>query len=376
MPDSAGTNIRPTNFHINRPVHGSIKPSELRSLGLNPAEVLDFSASINPLGPPLALQSELQKVDLTTYPDPECLKLREAIGQHLDIDPSLIFVGNGSTEIIHLIARLYLGHEPGGPESVFILTPTYDEYRGASELMRSKIISLDCEPNPPFSWDWDTVFKTIRIQKPALTFLCNPNNPTGVYTERDDITKLASTLADVGGILVIDEAYANFVEGRWESESLTQYGNVILLRSMTKDYALTGLRLGYSIASPEITKMLASLQPDWSVNSLAQVAGIVALTDNNYLINSRQAIKDIKTYLISELESQGFNIPIPNANFILVETKDAHKLRTQLLMKGIVVRDCTSFGLPNYVRVGIRKLQDCKQLVVSMQELINDGFEY
>jgi histidinol-phosphate aminotransferase len=145
---------------------------------------------------------------------------------------------------------------------------------------------------------------------------------------------------------------------------------------MTKDYALAGLRLGYSVASPEITKMLASLQPDWSVNSLAQAAGIVSLADNDYLISARQTIEDIKMYLISELESQGFIVPVTNVNFVLVETNDAHKLRTQLLSKGIVVRDCTSFGLPNYIRIGIRKLQDCEKLVLSMQELIDVGFEY
>ena len=381
MRDSANTdirptNVRPTNFHVNKPVHGSIKPSELRTLGLTSSEILDFSASINPLGPPQALQAELAKVDLSAYPDPECLKLREAIGEHLDIDPSLVFVGNGSTEIIHLTTRLYLSYGSSNPESVLILTPTYGEYRGASELMRSKVISLDCESTPPFSWNWNNVYETIGIHKPALTFLCNPNNPTGVYTNRDDITKLASTLSDIGGILVIDEAYANFVEDRWESEPLTQRGNVILLRSMTKDYALAGLRLGYSVASPEITKMLASLQPDWSVNSLAQAAGIVSLADNDYLISARQTIEDIKMYLISELESQGFIVPVTNVNFVLVETNDAHKLRTQLLSKGIVVRDCTSFGLPNYIRIGIRKLQDCEKLVLSMQELIDVGFEY
>lgn len=356
---------------VSRPVHGGVRPAQLRALGLDPADVLDFSASVSPIGPPPGLWDALRRVDLTAYPDPECLELREALARHHDTDIDRILVGNGSTELIHLLARAFIPSEPrAGGSSVLQLTPTYGEYAGASFLAGSQVIGIDACRESAFSWDLEQVTETLHERRPALVFLCNPNNPTGVYLGRDEVTCLAKAAHSAGSLLVLDEAYLNFVEERWDSLPLLDgaaAGSVVLLRSMTKDYALTGLRLGYCLAGPDSISRLAKLQPDWSVNGLAQVAGLVALDDAAYLPAARKAVRDSKDFLTESLNRLGFRVLPSAANFMLVEVGDGSEWRDKLMTDGIFVRDCVSFGLPDCIRVGIRALPDCHRLVEAVK---------
>lgn len=423
-----------------RPVHGGIKPAELRTLGLKPEDVLDFSASISPIGPPEGIWDAMRRVDLTAYPDPQCLELREAIVRYLSENSSLssignayslsqataaapspikgegqdggefsevsaislerILVGNGSTELIHLLARAYLSPPRSGTtNTAFLLTPTYGEYEGACRLVGASISSLKTQLNtgqPPspligvgahgraptqdggdspkagrvgFLWDLEEASQRIAAERPSLVFLCNPNNPTGLYLQRAEVESLAGAVTSAGGLLVLDEAYVSFVDQAWDSLSLLKWDNVVLLRSMTKDYALTGLRLGYSLASVEVTARLASWQPDWSVNGLAQAAGVAALADVSYLPRARQAVAQSKEYLTVQLTALGFTVMPSAANFLMVQVGEAAALRDKLMRRGFFVRDCASFGLPDYIRIGIRALPDCQRLVQAVTEV-------
>ncbi|MCH9016616.1 MAG: aminotransferase class I/II-fold pyridoxal phosphate-dependent enzyme, partial [Chloroflexi bacterium] len=136
-----------------------------------------------------------------------------------------------------------------------------------------------------------------------------------------------------------------------------------------KDYAQTALRLGYALASEDVVSRLRDYQPDWSVNGLAQKAGVSALEDAGYIPRAREAVFKAKEYLYNELGALGLNVPRSEANFILVKVGDAAKWRSLLLSKGMVVRDCTSFGLPEYVRLGIRSMADCQRLAAAMAEV-------
>ena len=359
-----------------RPVHGGIRPAQLRALGLDPAEVLDFSASVSPLGPPPGLWDALQQVDLTAYPDPECLELREALAQHHGTGINQILVGNGSTELIHLLARAFLAPPRQWCKNFALeMGPTYGEYAGAGMLAGVGVAGLLARRERGFRWNLAQARMTIARQRPSLVFLCNPNNPTGVYLAQEEVAVLAEICQKTGSLLVLDEAYLNFVDGQWDSLSLLEGAaaeSVILLRSMTKDYALTGLRLGYSLASPNVTASLARLQPDWSVNSLAQAAGLVALADADYLPAARQAVNAAKTYLTEELNDLGFQVLPSAANFLLVEVGNGAQWRDRLMRRGIFVRDCASFDLPDCIRIGIRGLPDCRRLVRTITELIHD----
>ncbi len=372
-----------------RPVHGGIKPEQLRALGLKQEEVLDFSASVSPLGPPAGLEETLRGVDLTAYPDPACLELREALAVHLSgsqagrITPEQVLPGNGSTELIHLLARAFLAPaEEGVSPEALLMTPTYGEYRGACLLAGGAVSELEAHRERGFRWDLAEACrhiarprtKTIGMQekpsreKPSLVFLCNPNNPTGVYLAKKEVEALAQACAEAGALLVVDEAYLNFVDNPWDSLDLLEGGNTVLLRSMTKDYALTGLRLGYSLASPEVTARLSSFQPDWSVNSLAQAAGRAALADRDYLSRAREAVNAAKDYLVRELGSMGFIIHPSAANFLLIEVGDGEWWEDRLMRRGIFVRGCASFGLPDCIRIGIRTRAECEKLVAAVAQ--------
>ena len=357
--------------NLDRPVHGGIKPNELRGLGLNPEEVLDFSASVSPTGQPTGLFEALSRADLSAYPDPYCLELKEVLAKYLssgsasNIVPEQILVGNGSTELIHLIARSMLieNHMDCGP-SVLIFAPTYSEYQGACRLMGAAIHEFCADRNQRLKWNISKACDQIRnTPELRLVFLCNPNNPTGVYLDAESVTEIASACSSVQALLIIDEAYLNFVDEPWDSLELLVLENIILLRSMTKDYGLTGLRLGYSLASPSITTKLRTFQPDWSVNTLAQIAGKVALNDGEYLANAKMVVNAAKEYLQTTLGSMGFFIYPSTANFLLIDCGDGSKWHNYLMKKGLFVRDCASFGLPECIRIGIRTMADCEKLV-------------
>ena len=274
-----------------RPVHGGVKPAELRALGLRPEDVLDFSASVSPIGLPAGVWEALRQVDLAAYPDPSCLELREALSHRLSVRLENILVANGSTEIIHLLARAYLSRSGPEPSSnVLLLTATYGEYTGACRLMGAGISCFEAKESSGFRWDMAEAASRVDSERPTLVFVCNPNNPTGVFLGSEDVRTLGSAVSSYGGLLVIDEAYISFVDDPWDSIDLALSSDVILLRSMTKDYALTGLRLGYGLGTEDVIERLAAFQPDWSVNGLAQAAGIAALADTGYLGRAKAAV--------------------------------------------------------------------------------------
>ena len=364
-----------------RPVHGGIKEAELRELGLRLEDCLDFSASVSPLGPPEGVAAAIAAVDLTAYPDPHCLALTEAIAAHHvgdGVSIENIIVGNGSTEIIHLLTRAWIGSPPAGcAQSALLLTPTYGEYDGAVRISGGKVTTLTATRcSEGFAWETTAVHDAIAAERPALTFICNPNNPTGVLMAREQLADIADAVASVGGLLVVDEAYINLSERRADADVVALaagHGSVIALRSMTKDYALTALRLGYAVASEPVIARLAPLQPDWSVNGLAQAAGLIAIADTAYLERARAAVAASRNCVVDRLSDLGIRCYPTAANFVLAQVGDAGRLRDGLARRGLFVRDCTSFGLPDCIRIGLRPAEDCAKLADAIAEVLDSG---
>ncbi len=260
-----------------------------------------------------------------------------------------------------------LGLTPG--DKAFVLTPTFGEYEAACRLAGASVTSLPANRGFGFQWDLDRVCEAIRDDGPALVFVCNPNNPTGAYLEEADLGKLVNAVDD-GAIVAVDEAYVTFVDGAWDALAALDRQKLVLLRSMTKDYALAGLRLGYGVASRELTEAMGLYQPAWSVNALAQAAGLAALSDEAHLEGARECVRNGKAYLRRKLGDMGLRVSQSSANFLLIEVEDAARVRTQLLHRGVCVRDCTSFGLPGYIRVGIRSMAECRLLVDRLAEVL------
>ena len=345
------------------PEHGALSDAAIREQGL-PSSLVDFSVNVNPLGVPQRAVAVLQHLDITRYPDPEGRVLRNALALGLEVEPDRLLLGNGSVELVWLVALAYL--RPG--DAVLLLTPTFGEYERVARVAGAKVQEVRAAAESDFKWDLETLQGRLREQPPRVVFLSNPNNPTGVYLRAAEIEPLLRTAPDT--LFVIDESYLTFVD---EPDSLLGYveeGNLLLLRSMTKDYALAGLRLGYGIAAPSIISSLRRVQPPWSVNVAAQAAGLAALGDLHHLQWSREAVRAGRSLLANGLTELGVRVFPGAANFLLVEVGDAHEVRAALLRKGFAVRDCTSFGLPSMIRLGVRPANRCRAFLAAFAEVL------
>ena len=348
--------------------HGGMNYAELKAAGISPETLLDFSVCTNPFMPPEEIKEMLLgDFAIDRYPDSEATELRQRLADKLKIAPDNIIVGSGTTELIRLIALAYFNKG----DEILILEPTYGEYELAGQLVGANVVKHRSRAEDGFVHKTDEVIDLINQHQPKALFICNPNNPTGRYLSRPEIEKILTAIGD--GLLVLDEAYLSFVEQPWSSIELISQGNVVLLRSMTKNYALTGLRLGYAIAGKEIIETLRLVCPPWNVNIVAQQVGVRVLEHEEALDESKQRIREAKKILLKGLSQLGLP-PVPSdTHYFLVRAGNAKAFRARLLKHGIQVRDCMSFGLPEYVRISTRTLPECQRLLAAIKELKDKG---
>ncbi|MDD5701334.1 MAG: histidinol-phosphate transaminase [Dehalococcoidales bacterium] len=337
--------------------HGGINYAELEKLGISPESIIDFSVSTNPFGPPPGIEKALSKASIDCYPDSESTEFRRALSEKLNISPDNLLIGSGSTELIRMTAAVYFGPS----DTVLIPQPTYGEYEISSRLVGARVIKQQMKEETGFRLDVVETAALVRRYRPKGIFLCNPNNPTGGYLPEKEFREVLSIGGD--SLVILDEAYASFVSEGWSTLGLVEQNNLIVIRSMTKDYALAGLRLGYLVAAKQVISALRKVKPPWNVSSVAQQAGIQALNSGEYIETCRTRILEARQFLVEELEKIGLK-PLPSqANFFLVRTGDAARFRCALLRKGILVRDCSSFGLPQYIRLAPRSIDECRKLI-------------
>jgi histidinol-phosphate aminotransferase len=349
--------------HIISSEHGGIDYAELEALGIASEEVLDFSANLNPFGPPPGIEEVMSQADIAGYPDSRATNLRRLLADKLRVKVKNILIGSGSTELIRLVALAYFGRG----DSVLIIEPTFGEYQVACQISGASLIKQRRGTENGFRLNIEETIELIHRHHPKGIFVDNPNNPTGQYLSQVEFEQLLDAGKD--SLLVLDEAYIAFMDNVWPSLDMVEGNNLLILRSMTKDYALAGLRLGYAVAGEEIIATLSRICPPWNVNTVAQKVGIKVLENEGYLKQCQVELKQARGYLVTELKRLGLS-PLPSAtNFFLVEVAGAAQFRHQLLRKGILVRDCTSFGLPSYVRISPRTLSECRRLVTTVEEI-------
>jgi len=318
---------------------------------------LDFSSNVNPYGPSPCIWDAMRAAPIGRHPDPRATPLREALAKIENVDPGRLLVGNGSVELIYHLAVAYLRAD----DRVLVVAPTFGEYAAASAIMGAQVIYHRVQPENDFVLDMEALLAEARAGNPRLIFLCNPNNPTGKYLPRESIEKIVRACPNV--LVVLDQAFIRFVADAWDSRALLDFDNLIILRSLTKDYALTGLRVGYALAAPAVIEAIEKVQPPWSVNTLAQVATIAALRDEKYLRDSLVAMARAKNDFVNELTQLGMSVVPSQTNFFLMQTRSAAELALQLREQKIVVRDCASFGLPIHVRIATRKPEENARLI-------------
>jgi threonine-phosphate decarboxylase len=333
------------------------------------SKLLDFSASINPLGPPEAvlrvLRHELSSI--AHYPDTDCRKLTKRLAALLGVSPEQIVVGNGSNDLIYSIARAFR------PKRVAIVEPTYTEYLRASLLVGAK--ADHWLPERGFR------FQPFHPGAANLLWICHPNNPTGdMWASSWQLSRWVEAHPQV--LFVIDEAF--LTEGqRWVPRSLIPYlkrlANLIVLRSLTKSHALPGLRLGYAVASPRLAECLRTQVVPWSVNCLAQSAGLAALEDREYVRRTAQWLGESHSMFRAGLQELAPHLkPLTSrANFFLIKLKTVTSdwLTARLAERGFAIRDASNFvGLDRrYVRMAVRTPTDNSRLFGAIRAVVAEA---
>lgn len=343
--------------------HGGIDPSELRRLNISPDALIDFSVNSNPFGPSPKVLEAIRKVDVSKYPDRFCAQLKSQLAALNEIESARILTGNGTSELIWLVTQALL--KPGG--KVTILGPTFGEYRRAAVNLGGDVEEVSAEP-PDFRPPVEALIENIRKSTPRLVFLCNPNNPTGQSISDDDLLRI-SHACQGNTILVVDEAYRAFAGKGFYGAAPGE--NCIVLRSMTKDFALAGLRLGYLIASPQLVEQISRLQPAWSVNACAQAAGVAALADLQYYTRTLQDLSLLRQTFFAQIETITHTPMHSSTHFGVIRTPGlAQTARNTLMQQSIQVRDCASFGLPAYIRISTQLPAANHAFLTGLKELL------
>jgi len=308
-------------------------------------DLIDFSASMNPYPPYIDWKPEL--CDIQDYPDDTYIELKEAIGSAFSRHPSEIAVGNGSIELIRIYAQIFLS--PGS--GAFIESPTFGEY-AQSVLLAGGTLVKDPED------------ATVR-------YLCNPNNPTGKLLQREDVRRILHDCKEVGSRLFLDEAFIDLSDPG-ESMSDHQDPDLFILRSLTKAFSVPGIRFGFGFSDPETIEAIETARPPWTVNRYAETYAIEALRHLPGLERSRRLIAEERTFLAGSIRSLGLFCHPSSVNYLLVDTgRDAGELQQALIREGVLVRDCTSFGLPQSIRIAIRRHEENTVLIEALSACVH-----
>lgn len=350
--------------------HGGNIAQVCAEFGLKPADIIDFSANINPLGYspnlPEKIGEELQAV--LHYPDIDVSLLRRAIAADILHREEEILIGNGSTEFIYLVPRALR------PRTGVVFEPTYSDYARALRNSGARVEEIICGEET-FERDLHHRVLNTGSNGGSMLYLCNPNNPTGALTKREDILSLAERFPAM--YIVVDEAFMDFVDEAEGFSALPDAGkvrNIIVLRSMTKFHGFPGIRLGYMTAHPDVIEGIEAVKEPWTVNTLAQAAGLVALEDRRHINRSKGFVSAEKDFLYRRLSAIDGLAPLrPSVNFILVKIADegptSHELQESLIKMGILIRDCANFkGLGSkYFRVAVRNREENLRLLSSLE---------
>jgi histidinol-phosphate/aromatic aminotransferase/cobyric acid decarboxylase-like protein len=359
---------RPPDRPIDRPIvaepvrHGGLLDSELAALGLQPAQILDLSVNVNPYGPSPAVATAVRTAALARYPDPTGRAAREALAARLGCAPEAIALGNGAAELLWTLARILV---PAGASAVAV-EPTFSELAAAVVAGGGRLLPWRAAEATGFAVDLAAVGALLRSSGSRTLYLCNPGNPTGVALAAAEVAAFASAHPDV--TILLDQAFLSLSE-RAAELSAQLPDNVVAIRSLTKDHALPGVRIGYAVAAPALIARLEAARPPWTTSAAAQAAAAAAAGPEAvaHVEACRRRLLADRDLLAAALRRVGL-APLPSATlFLLVRIPDAAALRRRLLERHrILVRDCASFGLPDHVRICARPAPDIERLVAAL----------
>ena len=337
-------------------------------------EFLDFSANINPLGLSQSVEQAIiaNLPYIIHYPDAGVTALKQAISGHYHVPARQIIPGNGAVELLYLLCHIIR------PKQVLIPVPAFSEYERAARAAGADISYFYLSESTDFSFD-PTALLT-HITPNSILFIGNPNNPTGTLVRQAEIVPLIRRAAAMNSIVVVDESFIDFLPDAADytcRRLVSKYDNLVVLHSLTKFYAIPGLRLGFALAADNLCIKMHSAKDPWNVNSLAQAAGVAALADTAFQQQSRAAVEAAKKQLFDRLlDIRGMRPYEPAVNFIFVSIAGtgltATQLRSQMMEFKILIRDCSNYpGLADhFIRVAVKSEQANNMLVDACKKIL------
>ncbi len=351
------------------PAQGTNVEETIRRFGILGGKIMDFRSTVNPLGPsPAAVRAAKRSLAvIDRFPQPDAGDLRKAISRYYGIKPDHVVCGNGSNSLIHLIPRIFR------PKKVLIPVPTYSEYITAAREAGAQVAALQLNERDGFRVD--PLEMAFALKGMDMAFLCNPNNPTGLLMPKPEMLEIVRYAHEQGARLVVDECFMDFVNAESIVKDAVQTSHLICLRSFSTFFGMPGLRIGYAVADEATADSLRTGQERWSVNITAEHAAIEALQDWRYARKIDRLIAKERERILSAVRILPGVETFPcSANFIFIKipAPKAPLLVEKLALRGILVRDCSSFpGLnERFIRISVRTRPENKRLIRALRELL------
>lgn len=351
-------------------IHGDSALKTASTYDVHVSKIVDFSANLNPYGPPPGLTKHLRQclTELQFYP-PETRRLKQLLAAKDQTQAEQIILGNGSAELIYFLTSFFK------PKTALLIEPAFTEYRRALTAVGCRISTVFAQPEADFQLDIKKLKK--KLTEAELVFICNPNNPTGYLFNTNILIQLVQAFPDV--IFVVDEAFLDFTGQPSLARQTLRFFNLIVLRSLTKFYRLPGLRLGYLVVPPQLSQKMVTMRPPWVVNSLAIRAGEFVLQQTDFAQFSCQRLEKAKNKFVTGLNKINWLKVYPSAaNFFLVELKTnftADYLADKLLKSSLIlIRKAASFlGLnQKFLRLAVLKPAQNKELIKVLKKEVFD----
>ena len=344
------------------------KPIEEVQRELGITNVIKLASNENPLGPaPRAIAAmQAAATGMHIYPDGGCVQLKEDLSKHLGVSPAHLIIGNGSDEVLKLLAEAFF--RPG--DEVVVATPTFGEYAYTARLMGVGLVEVKAAEG--LEHDLERMAAAVTPRTKAV-FICNPNNPTGGMKTRAEWERFLDRIPD-HVLIVLDQAYLEYVEDPAYPDGLDYLESgkkLLVLRTFSKIYGLAGLRVGYGVGQPELVAYINRVREPFNVNLMAQIAARAALNDEEFLAKSRALVREGKKQINQGLAEMGLEYLPSAANFILFATPyPCREVYPRLLQKGVIIRPADIFGLPRHFRVTIGTAEENARFLQALREVL------
>ena len=356
---------------MSKVVHGGNIEELSRNYNLDKNKLIDFSANINPLG----MNKKVKEIiiqslaEIEKYPDITYFDLKASISKYERVESEDVALGNGAAEVIFNLVRAIK------PKKVLIPAPTFGEYEEAALSVNSEIKYFYLKEDK--NWIIDEEINNYINKDIDMVFICNPNNPTGALISKTTIINIIKKAKFTNTIVVIDESFLDFIKEAEDYSAINlinEYNNVFIIKSMTKLFAMPGIRIGYGICkNKEILKKIEEVSVPWNINILAEKAAIYSLKEREYINKTLLYIEEEKTYLFEELNKlKNIKVFEPSVNFIMFKLEKEMDLKLELMKKNIIIRSCSNYeGLSNkYYRVAVRNREENIILIEALKNII------